>query len=259
MKNWMKNILWIMFIIGSWVLLVCVNSATEKRVVGLPRLDIELIDNMQFLTHEQLMNRLRNRHFVADSMTYAETDLLAIEQYIREMPEVKQVEVFSYVSGEWEIEVKLRKPIARIFNRDGSSCYLDADGTLMPLSPNYTAHVITVNGYINETDYSKNVNDIINNDSLKTIEILDDLYAISTYVCSDEFSSAQITHIYINEYNEFEMIPRVGDHRIMFGDASLIEGKFQKLEWFYTEGLNKAGWSQYDTINIMYKSKVFAN
>ena len=256
MKKWLKNIAWLGFLIGLWVLMVCVGKAKESRVIGLPEMQIELIDDMKFLTHETLLERLKNRNFVHDSLSYSQADLKTIEDFIGDMPEVKKVQVFSYLGGNWVIDVKLRKPLVRIFNKDGSSCYLDEDGTLMPLSPNYAAHVITVNGSINETDYSKNVADIINNDSLKTIEILDDLYAISSYVCSDEFSSAQVTHIYINEYDEFEFIPRVGDQRIMFGDASHIQGKMQKLEWFYTEGMNRAGWNQYDTINIMYKSQV---
>lgn len=256
MKKWLKNILWLTFAAGLWVLMVCVNTAQEDKIVGLPTLEIELIDDMKFLTAENLMERLKARDLVADSMVYSQADINAVETFIREMPEVKNVQVFTYISGEWVVDVKLREPLVRIFNRDGSSCYLDTDGTLMPLSRNYAAHVITVNGNINETDYTKTVENIINNDSLKTNEILDDLYAISTYVCSDEFSSAQITHIYINEYDEFEFIPRVGDQRIMFGDASHVEGKMKKLEWFYTEGISRSGWSQYDTINIMYKSQV---
>jgi cell division protein FtsQ len=126
----------------------------------------------------------------------------------------------------------------------------------MPLSDNYTAHVLTVDGNINESDYTKNVTGIMNNDSLITIEILDDLYAISNYVCSDEFLSAQITHVHINGHKEFELIPRVGEQRILFGDANFVAGKFKKLEYFYTEGISRAGWENYDTINVMYKSQV---
>ena len=208
------------------------------------------------MTEEEVLDRLRRRHFVSEDKVYSELELEKIELAISEMPEVKSVEVYSYISGEWTIDLTLREPIARIFNVDGSSCYLDKDGTLMPWSPLHTAHVVTVTGNINETDYSKTVEDIINNDSLKTIEILDDLYDISTYVCSDEFLSAQITQIHINGYNEFELIPRVGDQRILFGEAEHIPGKFKKLEYFYTEGISRAGWENYDTINIMYKSQV---
>ncbi len=256
MKPWIKYTLWSVFFAAVIVNSGFVDSSQNQKVVGPPDINISVSKDMLFLTEEEVLQRLSYRHFVDEEKTYSELELEEIETYIADMPEVKTVEVFSYLSGMWSIDISLREPIARIFNLDGSSCYLDKDGTLMPWSPNYTAYVVTVTGNINEIDYSKNVEDIMNNDSLKTIEILDDLYEISTYVCSDEFLSAQITQIHINGYNEFELIPRVGDQRILFGKADFIPGKFKKLEYFYTEGISRAGWENYDTINIMYKSQV---
>ena len=46
MKNWLRSILWLGFAVGLWVLLICVNNAQENKVIGLPTLDIELIDDM---------------------------------------------------------------------------------------------------------------------------------------------------------------------------------------------------------------------
>jgi cell division protein FtsQ len=213
-------------------------------------------DKMPFLTENDVIERLRFRNLVDEERNYDETDIAIVESYLSEMPEIRHVDVFTYVGGKWVINIELRKPIARIFNPGGSTCYLDSDGTLMPWSPNYTARVIAVNGNIHETDLSKNVAEIMNNDSLKTIETLDDLYAISAYVCSDEFLSAQITQIYINRFKEFELIPRVGDQRILFGDADHVVGKFEKLKYFYSEGMSRAGWENYDTINLMFKNQV---
>lgn len=256
MRPWIKNSLWLVFIIAVWLIMSFVNAAQEDRVVGIPEIEIDVHEDMLFLTKEDITQRLLDKHLIGEDKSYAAMDLQKIESYLSEMPEVKGAEAYTYVSGKWKLEIELRQPIARIFNIDGSSCYLDKDGRLMPLSLNYTAHVVTVDGNINETDYAKSVDMIINNDSLITIEILDDLYEISNYVCSDEFLSAQITHIHINGYDEFELIPRVGDQRIMFGEAEFIPGKFKKLEYFYAEGINRTGWENYDTINIMYKSQV---
>lgn len=256
MKPWLKNSLWVMFIAAVWFVMSFVNKSQESRVVGIPEIEIQMHEDMLFLTKEDIIERLQDKHLIGEDKTYAVMDLKKIESYLTGMHEVKYAQAYTFVSGKWKLEIELRQPIARIFNLDGSSCYLDKDGKLMPLSSNYTAHVLTVDGNINETDFAKNVDMIINNDSLITIEILDDLYAISNYVCSDEFLSAQITHIHINAYDEFELIPRVGDQRIMFGEAEYIPGKFKKLEYFYAEGINRTGWENYDTINIMYKSQV---
>ena len=256
MKSWLKNTLWVSFILAVIIIMSFVNRSQESKVMGFPEIHIDLYKDMLFLSKENIIERLANRDLVGENKIYTDLDLEKIEVTLQNMPEVKSVNVYSHLSGSWNINVQLRQPIARIFNLDGTSCYLDKDGTLMPLSEIYTAHVITVTGKINELDFNKDVNIIMNNDSLKTIEILDDLYAITSYVCSDEFLSAQFTHVYINSFNEFELIPRVGAQRILFGDASNVAGKFKKLELFYREGMSRAGWEKFDTINVMYKSQV---
>jgi cell division protein FtsQ len=256
MKPWLKNILWVCLLATVWIVMGFVETEQENRVVGIPEVEIDLFEDMIFLTEEDVIQRLLDKHLIGEDKVYTDLNLEKIEAVLVDMPEIKTAQTYTYLSGMWKIDIKLRQPIARIFNIDGTSCYLDKDGTLMPLSPNYTAHVVTVDGNINETDFTKTVDDIINNDSLITLEILDDLYEISNYVCSDAFLSAQFTHIHINGYDEFELIPRVGDQRVMFGDAEYVAGKFKKLEYFYTEGISRTGWENYDTINVMYKSQV---
>lgn len=256
MKLWLKNTLWVIGFLTVLLVMRFVDTAQANQTMGLPQVDIALYEDMMFLSADDILDRLKDKDLIGVNKTYATVDFQEIEEYLVSLPEIKTVHAYTYLGEQWRIDITLRQPIARIFNRDGTSCYLDRDGALMPLSSNYTAHVLTVSGNINETDYSKVVNDIINNDSLKTIEILDDLYLISSYVCSDEFLSAQFTQVYINTYNEFELIPRVGNQRILFGDASNIAGKFKKLELFYSEGMSRAGWANYDTINVMYKSQV---
>lgn len=248
--------MWLAGILAVLVSLHFVHKTQDEKIVGIPEIRLETHEDMLFLSKDDILERLSDKGLIHDTMTYASAEVKAVEAYLTELPEVKTVEVYSTLGDSWCIDLRQRRPIARIFNIDGSSCYLDNDGTLMPLSTNYTPHVIGVTGNINETDFSKNVDEIMNNDSLKTIEILDDLYELSTYVCSDEFLSAQFTQVYINTHNEFELIPRIGNHRILFGDSEHIPGKFKKLELFYSEGLSRAGWDLYDTINVMYKDQV---
>lgn len=256
MNSWLKNILWLLFIILIIVIMSFVQSSKQKQQMALPDVNIDVFEDQVFLTKDDIYYRLKNQGLIGDSITFEQLKFEEIESFLSQMSEIKTVDVFVKTGNQWGINIQLRQAIARLFNLDGTSCYLDKDGTLMPLSPNYSAHVITVNGYINENDFTKSVNQVINNDSLKSIEILDDLYAISNYVCLNKFFSSQITHIYVNAKKEFELIPRVGNQRILFGEAEQIAGKFKKLEVFYTEGINRAGWEKYDTINVMYKNQV---
>lgn len=255
MNSWLKNILWLGFVIAIFVIMGFITSSKNEQIMK-TKISVDVFEDQVFLTKDDVRTRLVNQQLIGEGKVYSEIDFEKIESFLRGMSEIKSVEVFVNSGSEIEIKVELKRAIARIFNMDGSSCYLDKDGKIMPLSTNYSAHVVTINGYVNETDFTKNVFDVINNDSLKTIEIIDDLYKISDYVCSDKFFSSQITHIYVNSKQEFELIPRVGNQRILFGKAENVAGKFKKLDVFYKEGISNAGWEKYDTINIMYKNQV---
>ncbi len=259
MNSWLKNILWLSFVVLVVVLMSFASSSKNNQVMGLPEITVDMHEDQVFLNKDDIEEKLLAKHLVDENFKYSDIDFAEIESYLLSLSEVKSVKVHSKIGHKWQIHVGLRQPIARLFNLNGTSCYLDKDGNLMPLSSNYSAHVLTINGYVNETDIKKSAIDVINNDSLKTIEILDDLYEISNYVCSDKFFSSQITHIYVNSESEFEMIPRVGKHRIMFGNSNHIAGKFKKLKVFYKEGLSKAGWEKYDTINIKYKNQIICS
>jgi cell division protein FtsQ len=103
------------------------------------------------------------------------------------------------------------------------------------------------------------VAELINNDSLKSIRKLDDVYRITNYVCNDPFFLAQIAQIHYNKRREFVLIPQVGDHMIVFGSALTekeVSEKFEKLKTFYKHGLPYEGWEKYDEINLKYEGQI---
>ena len=66
---------------------------------------------------------------------------------------------------------------------------------------------------------------------------------------------AQIEQIAVNKLLEFELVPKVGNHKIVFGGIENLEGKFEKLMIFYKKGLSKTGWNEYSEINLKYKNQ----
>jgi cell division protein FtsQ len=67
---------------------------------------------------------------------------------------------------------------------------------------------------------------------------------------------AQIAQIYVDDKHEIELIPRVGSHRILLGDADSLETKFSNLLAFYKQAIPKVGWDAYKVINIKYANQV---
>ena len=259
MKKWLKITLWSVFTIGILVLLSLTKTAQLESEIKEPEIDILINGENVFLTKEDLLTRLKRAGFIYPGQKFENLKIAEIEKFIKKMTEVKEVKVFANLGGTWNIKVNIRKPIARIFNMYGEDFYLDDEGNTMAPSYLYTARVVIVTGYIKDRKNSESVNKIINNDTLKSIQKLDDIYRISNYVCNDAFLSAQIGQINLEKNGDFVLVPQVGGQKIIFGSAKTDEdvaAKFKKLAIFYKEGLPYEGWDKYEIINLKYNRQI---
>lgn len=60
-----------------------------------------------------------------------------------------------------------------------------------------------------------------------------DLYKFALFLQENEFWNDQIEQIYVYPDNDIELIPRVGNHRIMLGTLDEFEEKLANLKLFY--------------------------
>jgi cell division protein FtsQ len=186
-------------------------------------------------------------------------DAEVIERELRHQPYVAHAEVFLTLDGIAEIQVLQSQPILRIFNRSGESFYLDGLGHLLPLNPSFSARVMVATGFIDE-QFSKKVNylqdSVRRRDSSEFRSVMINLYTLSTYILKNRFLRAQIEQIYVDELGEFQLIPRVGNHIIVFGPPEDMEYKFERLYAFYKYGLSRTGWKRYNVISIKFRNQV---
>jgi cell division protein FtsQ len=224
-----------------------------------PKIVIHVKGEDAFLTEDELYDRLKRKGLIFEGQTHKTLKATLIERYISAMSEVKDVRVFTRIGSAWTIEVTVRKPIARIYNQFHETFYLDEDGIVVQTSGLHTARVVVVTGLIPDRITSIPVKEIINNDSLKSIRKLDDVYRISNYVCNDPELQALIGQIHLKKNGDFVLIPLVGDQLIVFGSAFSdreVRDKFEKLKIFYTKGLPYEGWEKYSEINLKYGGQI---
>lgn len=180
----------------------------------------------------------------------------AIERVLLNMPHTQKVEVFTTINGELYVELRQRRPIARIIRNDGLSCYVDDAGNTMKFSNKHTPHVVVFTGNIPDPVMDWGVSDLLGKDSLASQFMIEDIYELARFIDANDFWKAQIQQVYVNEKHEMELIPRVGSHRIMLGNAEGLTEKFQNLMIFYEQGLGETSWNIYDTINLKYANQV---
>lgn len=259
MKKWLKISLWIIFAVTVIVLMTMVKNAQQEIAIDKPNIIIHVKGENAFLTEDELRIRLTRRGYIYNGQTYKGLKVNELEKYLRSMSEIKTAKVFTNIGSNWTIEVEIRKPIARIFNKYGESFYLDDMGFTMAPSDLYTARVVVVTGDIPDRQNSESVEEIINNETLKTNRKLDDLYRISHYVCSDQLLHALIGQIHRKDNGDFVLIPAVGGQKIIFGSAlsdEEVREKFRKLKVFYKEAIPYEGWNKYDEISLKYDKQI---
>ena len=257
MKKILKISAWSLFILGTMLLVGFVDADYKAITCSRVEINIDKSNGYGFVTEELVLEEMSNMGYSFANQLMGDIEVDRIEKSLIDMPGVKNAEVFKYNSGVVKIDITQRKPIARVIMKGGLiGFYLDEAGEKMPLSDAYVAQVPIFNGEIKEGRNNYSMNQLFKNDSLKEISQLDDIYELAKLFEKNKFMRAQIVQIYFNQDNEMEMIPRVGNHRILFGDSKDAEIKFKKLTRFYTEVINPKELNLYDTLNIKYINQI---
>jgi cell division protein FtsQ len=258
MNKFKKIVSWVLLLLYLVVMLSFTGA--KKREVVCESVKIQVVDgtNNFFIEEKDVLSLLHDKREVLVGKELDSIDVNKIEEVLLLHPSVKQASVYRTLKGEVKIKINQRNPILRIINKGGDSFYVDEEGKIMPLSNKYTAHVVVASGNIN-LNYTKLLAAQKAKIGDKSVDnsnaLLLDLYELASYIYHDEFWNAQIEQIYVNR-GEFELIPRVGTHVIKLGSIENYTTKFRNLRALYLQGLPRAGWNNYSTINLKYNNQV---
>ena len=232
-----------------------VNKSQETLVVKQPIINIDYETENRFINEQDVLYQIMNPTDTTP-LFIKNVDVNELERKINNNPSIKEAEVYKTIDGNLIVDVKQRRPIVRIFSKTGSY-YIDEKGSLMPLSNKYTSRLLVVSGELIEPFAKRYHFNYANlSDSIKAKTLLDDIFTISKYIDKSDFWKAQIEQVYVNKDLDFELVPKVGNHKIVLGGVENMKGKFEKLMIFYKKGLNKTGWNEYSIINLKYKNQV---
>lgn len=170
-----------------------------------------------------------------------------VEKLLEENPYVQDAETWLDANGKMHIEIVQKQPIARVINKYGVHYYINNIGNKIPISDKFTARVPVVTGSIEEGTY---------NADMATTPALQNILSLANYIRSDAFWYAQIEQINVADDRTFTLIPKLGDHKIVFGGITNMEEKFRKMKIFYTEGLSHTGWDKYSVFKLDYEGQV---
>ena len=253
----LKRINWkAVLTVFAWVIclsgLVVLMSFIEKEKASVVCKDVKVIipGNQNFIERAEVDQILIENGGRLVGRELKKINIHKLEESLKANPFILFAKVYADMNGVLNVQIRQREPILRIINIAGIDFYVDKDGNKIPLSENFTANVLIANGLIYE-EFNGRV------DTLRS-KLAKELYETAAFISADTLWNNQIEQLYVNQKNEIEMIPRVGDQKIILGNADSLKVKFNNLLVFYKRALPRVGWDTYHTINIKYSNQVIA-
>lgn len=247
----LKRIAWVAFFLIIGVAVISAVQRKKETRINEILIDIERLEVGYSLinTEDVLMIIERSFGYTLTGMPIGDIDVRRVERVLRADPFVRDARVYVDAVNKIHIELTQREPILRVIDKNGLTYYLDRDGGQVPWSKHYTPRVLVATGNINpyDRDYME-----------KKKHVVKDLYHLTKKIMDDEFLEPMVEQIYVKKPGEYQLIPKVGDHRIILGGLDRLDEKIFYLKNFYREALPYKGWQRYKTINLTFKGQVVA-
>ncbi len=248
-----KNILlvtgWVLLGAGSVVLLVAAIQKKDAKLCWDMKINIQGADINLFVDEADIMHSIRAiEQGNPVGKPIGLFNLKKMETELEKNIWVKSAELFFDNNEVLKVNVQEREPVARVFTTGGNTFYIDEELTMLPLSDKFSARLPVFTNFPSDTKVLSKA------DSL----LLHDIKNVSLAIQKDSFCTALIDQVDITAAREFEMMPKVGNQLIRFGNGTEAEEKLEKLQLFYKQVMPAAGWNMYSVINVQYKNQVVA-
>ncbi len=227
-----------------------IAASRQQNNKTLKGLEVHLNDEREFsfLQRKDIENLLlNNRHINLSQTSIANLDLKRMEDIARTNAWVAQADIYVDNKQVLQVNIVQRTPVARIFDMNGASYYMDSTLHTMPVSQGYAyAAPVFTNVPVSRNDSANKA-------------MLGKIAHMSTVLGNDSFWHAQITQVEVQPDQTFVLIPLMGNQRILAGDTSAMTTKLGHLMAFYKNVSNKIGWDKYETLDLRFKDQVVAS
>ena len=237
---------WIVCLSGLIVLMSFISI--KKNTQKCTDMKVMLPGNNNFIERDEVDRILLENNGSLVGRNLDEINIHKLENVLKANPFIEYAKVYADMNGVIHVDIRQRKPLIRIINMANVNFYIDENGFKIPMSDNYTARVLVANGLIDE-DFSGKV------DTLSS-KLARDLFRTAQFIKQDTLWNDQVEQLFVSPKGDIEIVPRVGDHKIILGTADSLDTKFRNLLVFYKKAIPKVGWDAYKTINLKYANQI---
>jgi len=251
MKNWKFILIRILWLIGALLLITLFVFAWKgKSDKKCNAIQIELTGNSNgflFMDEKEILKFI-NEKGVNVGMSINDINLIQLEKQLNEIKWVENTNIYFDNLQQLQVKIEQRLPVARLFTVSGNSFYIDKVATRLPLRQLSVIRLPIFTGFPSEQE----------NLSKPDSVLLSDILHFALIVKQDSFFLSQIAQINIAPNGDFEMIPALGDHTVLFGSVENIENKLNRLYTFYKKVWPSSGINAYQVLDLRFDHQLLA-
>lgn len=227
-----------MFIAGAYIIFALMFLTGKPQDSSCKGIAVSIDDYaMDILAVEDIESLLRSKGLAINDRPINDISCDKIERTIESSSLIENCECFKSHREIVGINVKCKRPIMQVFDKEGREFFIDDKGDIINGLPK-ALYLPVANGNI-DREMAKN-----------------ELLQIALFLDENRFWQEQTEQIFFTSNKEALLVPRIGNHIVEIGRIENLDEKFSKLRKFYDKGLNEIGWNKYSKINIEFKNQV---
>ena len=212
-------------------------SHSKKSARAANKIEIKFT-NSSLLTDTLSVNKLLKQNLNQQSKQFKESlDLNMLETQLKQIPEVKNIEIYKFPQGDFYVEVTKRKPLFEVLS--DKHFFADSEGILFEYR---------------SIDSLKLPVFVMDSTVGSVVQTADLISKLKNYPLLE----MELETIYLNE-NEYIFKLRSFPFDVILGDSSRLNQKIQKLKVFCAFQISQDSLNEYELINLSYKNQVVAS
>jgi cell division protein FtsQ len=245
-RQWMVALL-LVLLVAVAIFWSSISSTAKNRIVE--SMDIVILPENQalFLNQSIISDSVQSIIGNPSGRSASDINIQKLEARLNKIPAVRKAEVYIALDGILKIKIEERTPVVLVQNVNEQEFYLDSQGVIIPNTSSKFCDVLVASGNIRNAMASGK---IIGGETAKNI------VAVAKFIAADSLWNAQFQQLYVDNYNDLILIPRIGKHSIVVGNGANLPQKFGNLRLFYDQGLKSTGWDRYKSVDISNLNQV---
>ena len=249
-KKILSIVAWVITAAALVALFIFAREYYLKQPVKSVNLNIEREQDSGFVKETVILNKVGH---MCEKSKIGTFNMMAVKNQMHSNPWVETSSAFIDMQGILNINVKEYDPVLRVYTQQGQSVYLTEEGVVVPSSNDHTPYVLIASGRfsLDSLRHPHVLCDTLDNER----NLIDALY-IYKAIKNNDFMSNCVGQIYCDNKNDFELVIKDVDARVIVGDTSNIDDKLKRMEIFMKQKTYNSELLRMKKINLKYKNQI---